>query len=166
MSISKNNVSRFVRIAAIFMVGLLTSACGGEDMMNDEYEYGSEAYHLQSDDRREMDHSGDYDEVDEPEALEIDETDELQIDQGRRLDALRFDPQRHRIENTTEIENKLNLERIQRFGFDCEDGSQHCAPATEYGAGETHSRSNLEDACADVTCEDDHVCIAGECLPG
>ena len=41
---------------------------------------------------------------------------------------IEFNPERHRINITTEIENKLDLERIKRFGLDCNDALNNCAP--------------------------------------
>ena len=56
------------------------------------------------------------------------ESDEAETDDDGIRDDLEFNPERHRITITTEIGNRLDLDRIKRFGLDCNDASNNCAP--------------------------------------
>ena len=117
-----------VLLVAIFATALLTSACGDEQYHDDDFAYDTQAYALDSSEA-----DVDYDDEGGPDDSPIEddaEFDAPQRDEGELADNLRFEAERHRIQDNMVIRKHLDLKKFKEFEFDCQDGADQCAPNT------------------------------------
>ena len=163
MTTLNKQLIRHFKMIAIFAAAFLSTACGDEGMIHDEDEFGTVSHHLEANSGHERAESHSQNQVDDRRDTESEEADEPVLEGDRRLDSLGFDVERHQIELTTEIGNRLELDQIERFGLDCQADSEHCAPSTESNLGSPRFQQNFDDPCEQVVCEDGLVCIDGAC---